>query len=61
MAKIRELYRIERETKALSADERQRVRQERAIPLLEDIRTWLDEIEALLPVPNDGEDSPQVS
>ena len=32
MARIRSLYRIERETKALSAEEWQRVRQERASP-----------------------------
>ena len=37
-----QLYRIERETRVLSAEERQRVRQERAKPLLEDIRAWLD-------------------
>ncbi len=43
MALIQQLYRIERETKDLSAEERQRIRQERALPLLEDIRSWLDE------------------
>lgn len=49
MAMIQELYRIERETKALSAEERQRVRQERALPLLEDIRSWLDENLPIVP------------
>lgn len=49
MTKIRELYRIERETKALSSEERQRVRQERAIPLLADIRTWIDEYLPIVP------------
>ncbi len=49
MAKIRELYRIERETKALSAEERQRIRQERALPLLADIRSWLDENLPIVP------------
>ena len=43
MAKIQQLYRIERETKALSAKERQRVRRERAVPMLADICAWLDE------------------
>jgi transposase len=49
MAMIQQLYRIERETKALSAEERQRVRQERALPLLADIRTWLDEHLPIVP------------
>jgi len=49
MAKIQQLYRIERETKVLSAEERQRVRQERAIPLLADIRTWLDDHLPIVP------------
>ena len=42
MLMIQQLYRIERETRVLSAEERQRVRQERAKLLLEDIRAWLD-------------------
>jgi transposase len=42
MLMIQQLYRIERETRVLSAEERQRVRQERAKPLLEGIRAWLD-------------------
>jgi len=49
MAMIQQLYRIERETKSLSPDERQRIRQERAIPLLRDIRTWLDEHLPIVP------------
>jgi transposase len=49
MAMIQQLYRIERETKALSAVERQRIRQERALPLLEDIRAWLDEHLPIVP------------
>jgi hypothetical protein len=49
MAKIQQLYRIERETKALSAEERQRIRQERALPLLDDIRRWLDEHLPIVP------------
>ena len=42
MLMIQQLYRIEREAKVLSAEERHRVRQERAMPLLADIRAWLD-------------------
>jgi hypothetical protein len=38
MAKIQQVYRIEQETKDLSAEERQRVRNETALPLLEDLR-----------------------
>jgi transposase len=49
MTKIQRLYRIERETKALSSEERQRVRQERALPLLEDIRRWLDKHLPIVP------------
>lgn len=46
---IQKLYRIERETKALSAEERQRVRQERALRLLADIRNWLDDHLPIVP------------
>lgn len=49
LAKIQQLYRIERETKTLYAEERQRIRQERALPLLEDIRCWLDEYLPIVP------------
>ena len=49
IARIQQLYRIERETKSLSADERQRIRQTRAAPLLDEIRAWLDE---QLPIDN---------
>ena len=49
MARIQQLYRIERETKSLSADERQRIRQARAAPLLDEIRAWLDEHLPIVP------------
>jgi transposase len=49
MAKIQRLYRIERATRALSVNERQRVRQQRALPLLDELRRWLDEHLAVVP------------
>jgi transposase len=49
MARIQQLYRIERETKSLPADERQRIRQARAAPLLDEIRAWLDEHLPIVP------------
>ncbi|TVQ50569.1 MAG: IS66 family transposase, partial [Gammaproteobacteria bacterium] len=49
MLKIQQLYRIERETKLLCPEERQRVRQARAAPLLVELRAWLDAHLALVP------------
>jgi transposase len=49
MPKIQQRYRIERETTTLSAEERQRVCRERASPLFEDIRYWLDEHLPIVP------------
>jgi len=49
MATIQQLYRIERETKALLPKQRRQVRQERALPLLADIRAWLDEHLPIVP------------
>lgn len=40
---IRELYKIERETKELSNEERQKIRQEQAVPILDAIEKWLNE------------------
>jgi transposase len=40
---IGKLYRIERETAAMSATERHRIRHERSRPIVEQIRDWLDE------------------
>jgi len=37
------LYRVERETAAMSATERHRIRHERSRPIVEQIRDWLDE------------------
>jgi transposase len=39
---IKDLYEIEREVKDMDSDGRYRVRQDRALPKLMDIRTWLD-------------------
>jgi transposase len=39
---IGQLYRIERETAALSAAERHRIRHERSRPILDQLRAWLD-------------------
>jgi transposase/prefoldin subunit 5 len=39
---IGKLYRIERETAALSAAERHRIRHERSRPILDQLRAWLD-------------------
>ena len=40
---IGKLYRIERETAQMSADERHRIRQEHARPIVDQIRDWLNE------------------
>ena len=42
LSQIQALYRIEREMKEASAEERLRVRQERTKPLIEKLRAWLD-------------------
>jgi len=39
---IGKLYAIEKQIKALSADEKQTARQQQALPILADIRQWLD-------------------
>jgi len=49
LRQIRALYRIERETKLLSPDQRYTVRQSRSKPLLADFRQWLDEKISLVP------------
>jgi transposase len=47
---VGQLYQIERESKELSDALRQAVRQERSVPILEKIKTWLDtEQEVVLP------------
>jgi len=40
---IQKLYRIEKQIKDLEPEERYRQRQQHAVPLLDEIRTWLDE------------------
>ena len=40
---IGKLYRIERETAAMSTEERHRIRHERSRPIVDQIRDWLDE------------------
>jgi transposase len=42
LAHIQRLYRIEREAAALALEERHAVRQERAVPVLAELRAWLD-------------------
>ena len=49
MLKIQQLYRIERETRLLCPKERQRIREARAAPLLDELRAWLDAHLALVP------------
>lgn len=46
IARIRVLYRIEKELEQASEAERLRVRQEKSLPLLEDFKNWLDEHQA---------------
>ncbi len=38
---VRKLYRIDKQAKRLSAEERQQKRQQQAVPVLKEIRTWL--------------------
>ncbi|MFW6346905.1 MAG: IS66 family transposase [Halomonas sp.] len=42
LASIRKLYRVEEQAAELSADERYRLRQAQAVPLLNELRAWLD-------------------
>ncbi|MEM6483477.1 MAG: IS66 family transposase [Pseudomonadota bacterium] len=49
MAKIQQLYRIEREIKSLSHEERHEIRQRRSVPLLNEFRQWLDEHLPIVP------------
>lgn len=42
LAKIGKLYRIERKIKPLSAQEKQTMRQEKSVPILNDIKAWMD-------------------
>lgn len=46
---IQQLYRIEAEIKALPPEQKKRIRQEQAVPILSQLRTWLDQ--ALTQVP----------
>lgn len=46
---IQALYRIEREVKTASPEERYRLRQEKAKPLIETMRTWLDRVLPAVP------------
>ncbi len=46
---IQALYRIEREVKTATPDERYRLRQEKAKPLIETMRTWLDGVLPTVP------------
>ena len=42
LSKIRKLYRIEKEIKALDEKERYRIRQEQSVPILNDFKEWLE-------------------
>jgi transposase len=44
LALIGQLYRIEREIKTASAEERLRVRQSRSAPIVRELKTWLDKM-----------------
>jgi len=49
LQKIKALYCIEREAKELRSDERRIKRQQEAVPLLDDLRDWLNEHLPLVP------------
>jgi len=49
LRRIQALYRIEREIKLLSDNERQSVRADRSMPPLDDFRTWLDQHIPIVP------------
>ncbi len=49
LKKIHALYRIEREAAEITSDERRAKRQQEAVPLLNDLRQWLDEHLPLVP------------
>ncbi len=49
LKKIRGLYRIERDAAELTSDERRDKRQQEAVPLLNDLRQWLDTQLPLVP------------
>ena len=49
MAKIQQLYRVEREIKSLNHEERHKIRQRRSVPLLNEFRQWLDEHLPIVP------------
>ena len=50
ITKIAELYRVEKDIKGLSADEKKTIRQEKSLPLLKDFKQWLDKsIQQVLP------------
>jgi len=42
LTKIGKLYRIERKIKSLPADEKYNVRQEKSLPILNDLKEWMD-------------------
>ncbi len=50
ITKIAKLYRIEKDIKDLSADEKKTIRQEKSLPLLNEFKKWLDKsIQQILP------------
>lgn len=49
LKKIKALYRVEREAAELTSDERKVKRQQESVPLLDDLREWVDEHLPLVP------------
>ena len=49
LRKIQALYRIEREIKSLNTEQRQKVRVNRSMPLLNEFRVWLDQHIPIVP------------
>ena len=46
---IKKLYKIEKDSKNLVSEERKKVRQEKAVPVLEKMKVWLDSLEGRYP------------
>ena len=49
---IKALYRIERKARRLKADDRRRLRQKRAVPILDVLHVWLNQQHELVPPGN---------
>lgn len=50
MEKIRQLYLIEREAEEMSANQRKALRQDKSVPVLQELKTWMiDQLNEVLP------------